>query len=298
MNVFLWPVHGSWTAAFVSGPHRYLVPAPPEGATGRWPETVVEVTPEQAAAAPVDVVVLQRATELASLAGQWLQREPGRDVAAVYLEHSTPPSPTGDARHPAACRPDLTVVHVTHFNRLFWDTGSTPVRVVEHGVVDPGHRFSGELPRAAAAINEPRRRGRAVGANLLSELGREVPIDLFGIGTDLDLPQPDLHAEMARRRVYLHPYRWTSLGLSLIEAMHLGLPVVALATTEVPEAVPADAGIVSNRLDVLCAGLRRLAGDPALAREMGEAGRRHALAHFGLRRFLEDWDAVLEHATR
>ena len=51
---------------------------------------------------------------------------------------------------------------------------------------------------------------------------------------------------MARRRVYLHPIRWTSLGLSLLEAMHLGMPVVALATTEVPEAVPPEAGVVST----------------------------------------------------
>jgi glycosyltransferase involved in cell wall biosynthesis len=37
---------------------------------------------------------------------------------------------------------------------------------------------------------------------------------------------------MARRRVYLHPVRWTSLGLSLIEAMHLGMPVAGLAARE------------------------------------------------------------------
>ena len=297
MNVFLWSVHGSWTSAFVSGRHRYLVAAPAGAPAGGWPPSVVEVTPEQAAAAPVDVVLLQRPDELADAARAWLDRVPGRDVPAVYLEHSTPPHPT-DARHPAACRADLTLVHVTHFNRLFWDTGSTPVRVVEHGVVDPGHRFSGELARAAVAINEPGRRGRAVGADLLPELGRDVPLDLFGIDTGRDLPQPELHAEMARRRVYLHPYRWTSLGLSLIEAMHLGMPVVALGTTEVPDAVPAAAGVVSNRLDVLREGLRRLARDPVLAREMGEAGRRHALARFGLGRFLRDWDQVLTEAAR
>ena len=55
-----------------------------------------------------------------------------------------------------------------------------------------------------------------------------------------DLPQDRLHTEMARRRVYLHPVRWTSLGLSLIEAMMLGMPVVALATTEAAVDVPAD----------------------------------------------------------
>ena len=66
----------------------------------------------------------------------------------------------------------------------------------------------------------------------------------------------ELHDEMARRRVYLHPIRWTSLGLSLLEAMHLGMPVVALGTTEAAEAVPPEAGVISTRLDVLRATLR------------------------------------------
>jgi glycosyltransferase involved in cell wall biosynthesis len=109
-----------------------------------------------------------------------------------------------------------------------------------------------------------------------------------------DLPQARLHDELPRRRAYLHPFRWTSLGLTLIEAMHLGLPVVALATTEVPEAVPAGAGFVSNRLDALHEGLRRLARDRVLAREMGERGREHALARYGLGRFLSDWDELLK----
>jgi glycosyltransferase involved in cell wall biosynthesis len=133
-----------------------------------------------------------------------------------------------------------------------------------------------------------------VGADLLPDLSRTLPIDVFGIGTDNDLPQWRLHQELARRRVYVHPYRWTSLGLALIEAMQIGLPVVAVATTEVPEAVPAAAGYVSNRLDTLHGGLRRLAADSALAREMGQAAREHALRRYGLARFLDDWQQLLE----
>jgi glycosyltransferase involved in cell wall biosynthesis len=106
-----------------------------------------------------------------------------------------------------------------------------------------------------------------------------------------------LHDEMARRRVYLHPIRWTSLGLSLIEAMHLGMPVVALATTEVVEAVPSAAGVVSNRIDVLGDALARLAGDEGEAAEMGAAARRWALERFGLERFIADWEDVLEEVT-
>ena len=303
MRVLLWHVHGSWTTSLVQGDHTYLVPVLPDrGPDGRgradtyeWPPSVVEVTPEEASAADVDVVLLQRPVELEGLAAEWLGgRRPGRDVAAVYLEHNAPQGRVAEMRHPAADRPDLTVVHVTHFNRLFWDAGTTPTRVIEHGVVDPGHLYCGDLARAAAAINEPGRRGRVVGADLLQELARTLPIDLFGIATERDLPQWRLHQEMAERRVYVHPFRWTSLGLALIEAMHLGLPVVALATTEVPEAVPPAAGFVSNRLDVLHEGLRRLAADRVLAREMGGAGREHALARYGLARFLKDWDELLK----
>jgi glycosyltransferase involved in cell wall biosynthesis len=311
MRILMWHVHGSWTTAFVQGRHEYLVPVVPDrGPDGRgraqtwsWPASVVEVAPAQLAREPVDVVILQRPDDEV-LATRWLGgRRPGRDVPAVWLEHNAPQGRIAEMRHPAADRADVTVVHVTHFNALFWDTGSTATRVIEHGVVDPGERYTGELPRAAVVVNEPGRRGRVTGTDLLGALAREVPLDVFGIGAgDLggieNLPQARLHAEMARRRVYLHPVRWTSLGLSLIEAMHLGMPVVALATTEVPEAVPPEAGVVSTRVDVLRAALRALVADPEQARLMGKAARAAALARYGLRRFLADWDALLSEVVR
>jgi glycosyltransferase involved in cell wall biosynthesis len=148
-------------------------------------------------------------------------------------------------------------------------------------------------------INEARRRARVTGTDLLERFADSVPLDLFGIdaaslGGIEDLSQDDLHGEMARRRVYLHPIRWTSLGLSLLEAMHLGMPVVALGTTEAHEAVPPDAGAVSTRLDVLVAAVRRFVADPDEARERGRAARAAALRRYGLKRFLADWDEVLE----
>ncbi len=308
MRVLIWHVHGSWTTAFVHGPHEYLVPVVPDrGPEGRgraqtyaWPDEVREVTAAEAADAEIDVVVLQRPEELDGLAERWLGgRRPGRDLPAVYVEHSAPQGRIADMRHPAADRADLTLVHVTHFNSLFWDTGRTPTRVIEHGIVDPGYRYTGELPRSAVVVNEARRRGRVTGTDLLTALGGEVPLDVFGmdsgaIGGHGDVPHERLHDEMARRRVYLHPIRWTSLGLSLLEAMHLGMPIVALATTEVPEAVPSEAGVVSTRIDVLADAVRALVEDPEQARERGEAARAAALRRYGLERFLADWDDLLE----
>jgi glycosyltransferase involved in cell wall biosynthesis len=312
--VLLWHVHGSWTTAFVQGRHEYLIPVTadrgPDGLgrarTWSWPASAVEITREEAADAEVDVVVLQRPHELEGLAAQWLGgRRPGREVAAVYLEHNAPQGRINELRHLAADRPELVVVHVTHFNDLFWDCGSTPTRVIEHGIVDPGDRYSGEVPAAAMVVNEPARRGRVTGSDLLERLGAAVPVDLFGMQTQrlagapgvrsvADLAQDRLHAEMARRRLYLHPVRWTSLGLSLLEAMHLGMPVVALATTEVVEAVPPEAGVVSTRVEVLADAARRLVADPEQARLMGKAARAAATARYGLDRFLADWDALLD----
>lgn len=242
---------------------------------------------------PIDVAIFQHPEEIEEF-GEWLGgRRAGRDVTAIYLEHNAPQGWVNEMRHPIAGRDGFHLVHVTHFNALFWDSGDTPVRVVEHGIVDPGYRYSGELPRCAIAINEASRRGRVTGTDLLPWIERHAPYDLFGIGTSRDLPQAQLHDAMARRRVYVHPYRWTSLGLSLLEAMHLGMPVVALATTEVPAAVPATAGVVSNRLDVIADALHWLMKDRDAARKLGERARAYALARYGVHRFLADWDTLL-----
>ncbi len=318
MNVLIWHAHAAWTTAFVSGPHTYLVPVVPDrGPEGRgrartyaWPDAAVEVTPDELAAAPVDVVVLQR-PEDEVLARRWLGgRVPGRDVPAVWVEHNAPQGRIADMRHPAADRDDVVLVHVTATNALFWDAGATPSRIIDHGIPDPGHRWTGELERAAVVVNEAHRRGRVTGTDLLPELSSALPVDLFGIGSEEaaealraegadvtavgDLPHDELTAEVARRRVYLHPVRWTSLGLSLLEAMHLGMPVVARATTEVPEAVPPEAGVVSNRLPVLTEALRRLGRDHEEAARLGKAARAAVLERHGLERFLADWDSLLE----
>jgi hypothetical protein len=319
VRILIWHLHGSWLTAFVQGGHDYLVPVlPGRGPFGRgrartwdWPANVAEVTPGQLRDAPVDVVVLQRPEEF-DLVKSWLGRVPGLGVPAVYLEHDAPPGPAAATPHPMAGVAGLPIVHVTHFNALYWDCGGTPVTVVEHGIPDPGPRYEGGLARAAVVVNEPLRRGRTVGADLLPGFAAAAPLDVFGMGVDGlaaglglpaarcrefdDLPQHAMHEQLARCRVYLHPYRWTSLGLSLIEAMFLGMPVVAVAATEAPVAVPPAAGVVSTDLAALHAGLRALIRDPARARQAGAAAREAARARYGLARFLRDWDEVLARA--
>ncbi|MEW1589332.1 glycosyltransferase [Micromonospora vinacea] len=317
MNILLWHVHGSWTTSFVHGSHRYLIPTTPDrgpfglgrARTYPWPDSAVEVSPEELPDADVDLVILQRPEEI-DRAEEWLRRRPGRDLPAIYVEHNTPKGDVPNTRHPMADRDDLLVAHVTGFNQIFWDTGATRTTVVDHGIVAPSASYTGELDRLAVVINEPVRRGRVTGTDLLPQFAEIAPLDVFGMGvagladhlglpaerliSHDDVPQDRMHAELARRRAYLHLCRWTSLGLSLIEAMAIGMPVVALATTEAVMAVPPEAGALATRTDTLLDAARRFITEPATARQAGAAARTAARDRYGLDRFLADWDRLLE----
>ena len=315
MRILLWHVHGGWTDAFVQGAHEYLLPALPEGGPwgggrgGReWPASVVDVHPDGLRDAEIDLVVLQRTEELAEVE-RLLGRRPGREVPAVFLEHNTPKNSAFGEVHALADQTDIPIVHVTHFNALAWDTGRAPTTVIEHGVRDPGHLYTGDLPHLGVVINEPVRRWRVTGTDLLPRFAASAHLDLFGMQTHLapdalglggdaltvvgDLPTHELHQRLARCRAYLHPMRWTSLGLSLIEAMHAGMPVVVLAATEAVRAVPPEAGAISTDVDDLVRAARALIDDPDDARRRGTAAREWALGHYGLGRFLHDWDTVI-----
>lgn len=317
MRILLWHVHGSWTTAFVQGGHDYLLPVTPDrgpdglgrARTWDWPANVIELPPEQLASADVDLVVLQRPHEV-ELCRQWLRREPGRDVAAVYVEHNTPVGNVPDVRHPMADQDRIPIIHVTGFNELMWDNGRAMSHVIDHGIPDPGYRYTGDIERAAVVVNEPVRRGRSVGTDLVQGLADTHPVDVFGMVVDPlatpdgrirtydDLPQGQLHEELPRRRVYLHSSRWTSLGLSLLEAMFLGMPVVALATTEAFRAVPPEAGALVTRPEQIERAVAMYLAVPEAARLAGEAAREHVRARYGLDRFLDEWDQVLAFVAR
>jgi hypothetical protein len=319
VNILLWHVHGSWTTSFVQGKHRYLIPVNAgRDAWGRgrartfdWPASAEEVG--LADVRDADVVVLQRPEELD------LVRH--LDVPKIYVEHNTPKGDVPNTRHPMADRDDLVIAHVTHFNDLFWDVGGTRTAVIEHGIVEPAARWTGDLERLAVVTNEPVRRGRVTGTDLFGRFAAVAPLDVYGMGVAglpsgiggpggigaphknpaitayEDLPQSRMHAEVARRRAYLHLCRWTSLGLSLIEAMQMGMPVLALATTEAIAAVPPDAGVLATRVDTLVEAAQWLIDEPDQARRLGARARQVALARYGLDRFLADWDRLLQEET-
>jgi glycosyltransferase involved in cell wall biosynthesis len=114
---------------------------------------------------------------------------------------------------------------------------------------------------------------------------------LGGIG---EIPPPQLAAFEAHYRFFFNPIRYTSLGLAVIEAMTLGMPIVGLATTEMAAAIRNGvSGYVDTDVRRLIEPIRELLANPQEARRLGAGARAYALERFGIERFARTWEETL-----
>lgn len=306
LRVLTWHIHGSYLYYLAHVPHTFFVPSKPgrpEGYGGRagslpWPDNLVEVPAEQVSELEFDCVLFQSRRnyehdryEILSPAQQRLPR--------IYLEHDPPRTSPTDTRHPVDDA-EILLVHVTAFNDLMWDSGRTPTRVIDHGVLPlPDAVYTGERARGVVVVNDLARRGRRLGLDVYQRVRSAIPLDLVGMGArELggvgELPRDRLGAFVGQHRFFFNPIRYTSLGLAVCEAMMMGMPIVGLATTEMATVVEDGvSGYIDTDVGRLIARMRELIEAPALARELGQGARARALARFHIDRFIADWDRTL-----
>jgi len=283
-------------------------PARTPGRVGRvgtlpWGDNVHEAPIDQIAKLPFDVVLYQHRAGWDEDRPRWLS-EAQRQLPTIYLEHDPPQQHPTETLHWVQ-DPGALLVHCTHFNALMWNAGVTPTRVVEHGVRPLTQDvYHGDVERGLVVVNHLQRRGRRLGADLYQQLIERVPLTLVGMGSETmpggwgEASQLELPKHMASHRFFLHPVRYTSLGLALIEAMLIGQPVVGLATTELATVIRSgENGYIDNRPEALADTMRRLLRDPGLAREWGERGQQLARERFNIDRFVADWMQVLHEVT-
>lgn len=310
LKVLTWHVHGSYLYYLTQTPHDFYLPVKegrPEGYGGRagdfaWGDNVHDVHADDVRAGDYDVILFQsrRNWEIDQFD---LLTPAQRRLPRVYLEHDPPREVPTDTRH-VVDEEDVLLVHVTAFNDLMWDSGRTPTRVIEHGVIVPEDaRWTGELERGLVVVNDLGRRGRRLGADVFERVRHEVPLDLAGMGS-LELgglgpiALADLHRRAGTYRFLFNPIRYTSLGLAVCEAMMVGLPVVALATTEMATVVVNGVnGYADTNVDALRERMDLLLREPGHAAELSRGARETARERFAIHRFARDWDAALRDVT-
>jgi glycosyltransferase involved in cell wall biosynthesis len=306
LRILTWHIHGNYLWYLSQSRHEFYLPVRDgnqpgyggRGTTFPFGENVIDVPAEEVHRRRFDCILFQARPNYET--DQYEILSPAqRRLPRIYLEHDPPQQHPTDTRH-WVDDPDVLLVHVTHFNRLMWDCGRTPTRVIEHGVLTPEQvGYSGELARGVVVINHLRQRGRRLGWDVFAEAAQEVPLDLVGMASEElgglgEIPPPKLAEFVARYRFFFNPIRYTSLGLAVCEAMMIGLPIVALATTENVTVIRNGvSGWLDTDLSKLVAHMRRLLRDPAEARVLGEAAREEAQRRFGIRRFVSDWEQTL-----
>lgn len=309
LKILIWHIHGSYLNALARLDHKWYLPTKPdkpEGYGGRGPtfdlpDNVHEVPAQRVRELDLDLIIYQTPKNHTADAEEILTAGQ-RGLPSIYLEHNTPKGSPYDERHPID-DPSMLLVHVTQYNRLMWDNGETPTCVIEHSVaINPDAAYDGDIERGITVINGMQRRPRIAGYDIFQRVREEVPVDLAGMETERlggvgDIPYRDLHRRVARYRFLFSPIRYTSLPLAVIEGLTIGMPVVALATTEIPTVVEDGVhGFISCDVDYLIDRMRFLLAEPEAAHRMGANARRLAAGRFGLDRFERSWNAAFEQA--
>lgn len=307
LRILTWHIHGSYLYYLTQVPHEFYLPVKPgkpEGYGGRlkgfpWGDNVHEISVEEIRHQRFDCVLFQSRRNY--LHDQYeILSESQRNLPRLYLEHDPPREHPTDTKH-VVDDPDILLVHVTHFNQLMWDNGSSPSCVIEHGVMIPDNiHYTGQIERGIVVANGVRSRGRRLGLDLFQQAKCSIPLDLVGMDAESlgglgEIPHAQLSAFQSRYRFFFHPVRYTSLGLAVCEAMMVGLPIVGLATTELVTVIENNvSGYIDTNLDSLVERMQQLLADPQLAQRLSQGAKEQARSRFGIQRFVHDWEQVFE----
>jgi hypothetical protein len=306
LKILTWQTHGSYLYYLTQVPHHFYVLSKPDrspGYGGRsghipWGDNVFDMPVTEASQHQFDCILFQDDGQYLNDQFEFLTQAQ-RSLPRIYIEHDTPREHPTDMRH-LVDDPDVLLVHVTHFNQLMWNSGQTPTRVIEHGVLCPrGISYTGRLDRGLVVVNNLASRGRRLGFDIFMDARKQVSLDLVGmhaeaIGGIGEIKHANLPAFSADYRFLFNPIRYTSLGLAVIEAMMIGMPIVALATTEMPTVIEnGKSGYVDTNVATLIEHMRELIRRPDLAKELGEQARQRAMERFNIQRFIRDWEITL-----
>ena len=195
---------------------------------------------------------------------------------------------------------DLELVFISASKREDWGFEG---KVITPGIdLDEYGDYDGHDPRVLRVGNFMLQRDLMLGFSLQKEaLGSDIPSTILGLnlpetGARFTRSWDDLRECLRGHRVYLNttlePYE-DGYNLSMLEAMATGAPVVSYTNASSPITDGVD-GFVSSTPSALRDRIQTLLQDVDLARRIGAEGRRTVAREFGMQRFIDRWNGVLQ----
>ncbi|MGI5841185.1 MAG: glycosyltransferase family 4 protein [Patescibacteria group bacterium] len=307
IKVLTWHVHGSYLYYLSQCNCDFYLPVKADDSPGyggragsfKWGNNVIEVEANEVKKLrDIDVILFQSKDNY--LKDQFeILNERQRLLPKIYLEHDPPREHPTDTKH-VVNDPNSLLINVTHFNDLMWDSQATPSKVVDHGVIIPKNVvYSGELNKGIVVVNNLAKRGRRLGWDIFKEVRKEIPLDLIGMGSEEigglgEVPHDEIGEFISKYRFFFNPIRYTSLGLAVLEAMTVGLPILGLATTEMVTAIKNGVnGYIDTDINILVKRMRQLLTNPEKAKKLSAGAKRMADKRFGIKRFVAEWEGIL-----
>jgi glycosyltransferase involved in cell wall biosynthesis len=129
------------------------------------------------------------------------------------------------------------------------------------------------------------------------EIRAAYPDVLLRVHATGEVPMERVPTYLEAADIFVFPSRLEGMPNSILEALAAGLPVVAADTAPHREILPEGMGLLYTDRARLKADVDRLIADPALARSMGDSGRKYAVDRFSMdaaaQRYLELYEHVI-----
>ena len=135
----------------------------------------------------------------------------------------------------------------------------------------------------------------------LESIAKKLEIEQHVIFTGFRSDRSEVLTILRFLDIFVMPSLWEGLGLSIIEAMRAGKPVVASNVDGIPEVVlDQETGILvpPREPKALADAICTLLDSPEKCREMGERGRQRTLKHFSIDRMVRDYEEFYDSYTR
>lgn len=140
--------------------------------------------------------------------------------------------------------------------------------------------------------------GEGVYKNRLEKLVRRMKLNRFITFTGF---LKEIDEEMIKFDIYVQPSLSESFGLAIIQAMSLGLPIVATNTGGIPEVVTTGKSgllVEAKNPRALAEAILTLMRDKTKAKEMGKLAAEDAKMKFNLRDLIEETEGIYEEMAK